>query len=611
MMPNRLAFFLVTTCVLVSTADAQVDQCLDYAPTNSVAWPSTGYGPGSDFRRVVGGNFEGSDDVDGYDLVGLLDSVLVVMSRLHYQTAIYALDWEPVAEPIIADIGVLPDGIAPGRDGLLVSDADGLHLVELEGGTAFTPTTLAAGNPWSGASRLQGADLDLDGDCEVVAAAVDDATILMLQGTVGGSWTTSSFLTTGGILDLVAFEWTTLLAGLELAVLMPDRLVVYSSTGTLLRTFLHTSSQGQLARVRIGGPSDVLAWSRLVSGGGASELVTVRLNTVSQGQPTEFDLCSAIFDVEPVTLSGADYDGDGFDDLLLTHEQNETVIVMLNNGTVPYFETDVTGAYDVIPLVPQPMVGTGNDSIPFFGDLDGNGTADIVHGVSSTQKVEVWMNAAYARQLDENGLITADDIAWYESEFKPGTEQGELWFAMDVPEAFAQNTHVEVIVFDQEMPDNNPVNPAAVYHRVFELAELVGGLTPLQYVILDDLQGSDYWPDHRHYYMRYRFTNASGTSPIVFSNSSPWYVGGWTLKPEAQSSLTVEQLAAYMLSNGGIAGTAFIIAVYNGITPLPPDPPASVVLGAYVPMSRVPPFPPGIVPVVGPAVLSEQGAQTW
>ncbi|MCI0637333.1 MAG: hypothetical protein L0206_25960, partial [Actinobacteria bacterium] len=243
-MPKLLPCLLVATCVLVNAVDAQATPslpCLDYAPTNSVDWPFAGYGPGTDFRRVVAGNLEGSEDVDGLDVLALVGSTLVYMPRLHYQTAIFALDWAPGTESTVNDVAVLPGGIAPGKDGLLVSDGDGLYLVELEGGTAFTATTLAAGNPWSSTARLQAADLDGDGACEVLALAADGVTVLVLQGVLGPSPTTSSFLTVGPVLDLEALEWTTTLAGLELAVLKTDGLHVHAQDGTLLRSFPHAS----------------------------------------------------------------------------------------------------------------------------------------------------------------------------------------------------------------------------------------------------------------------------------------------------------------------------------------------------------------------------------
>src|SRR5262245_4699860 len=125
MIPKRSAFVLVATCV-ASIVDAQgpTDPCIDYAPTNSIVWPTAGYGDGAGFQRVVAGNFDGSEDLDGIDVVVLAGQAVVLALRINYQSAIFALSLEFATEETISDIAVLPDAFA-GKDGLLVSNADG------------------------------------------------------------------------------------------------------------------------------------------------------------------------------------------------------------------------------------------------------------------------------------------------------------------------------------------------------------------------------------------------------------------------------------------------------------------------------------------------------
>ncbi len=617
MIPKRLPFAFVPLCALVNPVVAQTSPCLPYAPSNSFDWPASGYGSAADFRRVVAGKFSGSTDADGSDAIMLVDDALVRLMGINYQTAMVILNWVPVAEQLIEDVAVLPNGIASGKDGLVVSDADGLHLVELLGGASYTATTVGSSNPWASSHDLQGADLDADGTYEIIGVASDDATVLEARKN-GTSWTTTSFLTPGAILDFEAFDWTPVVAGKELAVLMTDRLAVYAANGTLLRTFWHSSTHGQIARVRVGGTSDVLAWSRLASGSGDPELVTVRLTTVSSAQLLEFDVCGSTIEVDPVTLTGADYNGDGFDDLLLTYEEDETAIAVVNTGTSTsdWFDLGDPDLYDALPLVPgTPGAGTGNDCIPFFGDLDGNAIADIVLGVSTPETAEMWRNPAYKRQI-EAVEITSATIARPETEMHPDTsygggDHGELYFGFNVPEDYQYRTHIEVIVFDQDTPLNYYVAPTADYHLVFQLEKNGSVAEPVQYVILGALKEGDIWADRKHYYMRYRFVDASGTpNPTNFLNPSSWFVGGWTIRHVTTDQEVADMANYYMMDNGGISGSAFGINLENGI-PGQPQPEQSTALGAYVPMTRVPPFPPGSTPSPGPAYYSSLGAASY
>lgn len=594
MIPNRLPFVFLQLCALVNPVVAQTSPCLPYAPSNLFDWPASGYGSGSNFQRVVAGNFSGSTDVDGKAVVVHVDDELDVLWGVNYQTSIVTLGWTPVSEQLIADIAVLPDGIATGKDGLLVSDADGLHLVELQGGSSYTSTALFTGNPWTGVKRVQAADIDGDGTNEITGIASDGVTVLKAKKT-SGSWATTSFVAPGAVLDFEAFEWTQVLAGKELAVLMADRLAIFRYDGTLLRSFWHTSAHGQVARVRVGGTSDVLAWSRLASGSGDPELVTVRLNTASSGQPLEFDVCGATIEVDPVTLSGADYNGDGLDDLLLTYEEDETGVVAVCTGQSGWYDLGNSDYYDTLPLVPGTIgVGTGNDCIPFFGDLDGDATADIVAGVSTAGTAEVWRNAAYKRQLlaDET---TSASIVQTQTEIHPvlagSGNHTELYFALAVPQEFNTRTHVEVVLFNQEALNSPTVNLTAVYHHLFTLQFNGSTAAPYQYVVLDGLQEGFEWTNRMHYYMRYRFVNASGTNPnITFASGSQWFVGGWTVRAAAPDPEVADMANYFMMNNGGIG--CFGINVDNSL----PD--QSTALGAYVPMTRVPPFPPGGTPTV-------------
>ena len=127
-MPNRLPFVLVATSVLAPTFAAQTPPCLDYAPTNSIEWPSPGYGDGSEFRRVVAGYFDGSGAIDGRDVVVRAGETAVYVTRPHNWTTSFALDLTPSGAERVVDIAVLPNGIASGKDGLLVTDPDGFKL---------------------------------------------------------------------------------------------------------------------------------------------------------------------------------------------------------------------------------------------------------------------------------------------------------------------------------------------------------------------------------------------------------------------------------------------------------------------------------------------------
>jgi len=258
----------------------------------------------------------------------------------------------------------------------------------------------------------------------------------------------------------------------------------------------------------------------------------------------------------------------------------------------------------VIPLTGG-MVnsGLGNKSIPAFEDLDGSGFMDIVHMVSTTGAVEVWLRAPFQQQITTGEPESSADIARHESEFMPGdatvSEPGEIDFAFNVPVTSPAKTHVELILVHQDDPSTNDVDHQAFYHGIHELEADGGVPEATQKVLLGGQETGDFWVNRDHYYMRYRFVVADPSAPTTtISNPGRWFVGGWTIRwANGPTAYDLGAMSSYMLSNGGIANSQFTL-----ITEAPISGGQSTALGAYVPMTRVPPFAPGAVPTI-PAIV--------
>ncbi|QDU65502.1 hypothetical protein [Engelhardtia mirabilis] len=625
----RLAPVAVAALALINGAAAQgglnpTQTCLDYYPTNSVDWPASGLGAAADFTRIIAGNFDGTEDPDGIDLVGLVGTNLVYLPRLHFQTAMYDI---PLVAAAPTDIEVLRHPMFGGQDSLLVADEYGLHRMTFTGSPSYTLDTLSVGTAWNSATMLHTADLDQDGaQDDVVALAADGVTVLVMLDADGASPVATSFTASDDVLDIETVEWANLAgpAALEIAVLAEDGMTIYKPDGSFVRFFAHAALRGQIARIQTGGALDLLAWTRPKLGQSASEVVVVELLTVHVGPLAHFDLCGTSIDVQPVTSAGGDYNDDGLDDLFITHQENETAVVLINQGTAPWFTTTGDLAYDVIPLSSAGLgTGAGNLAIPVFEDLDGAGRADIVQMVSTTGTIEVWLRAPFQRQLTTGEPESSADIARTESGFTPGDatttppEAGQLEFAFNVPVTDPVKTHIEVLLAVQDDPLNNYVDEDLLYHAVHPLATgsaqvlVLGDLeTLLGSTVIDpgDIQTGYFWTNKRHYYMRYRFVTADVSgSTITITNPGRWFTGGWTIRWEDfPAAYSLSALSSYMLSEGGITDSEFTLLTEVDISG---GSGAGTALGAYVPMQRTPPFPPGQVPTlpavsVGPATTT-------
>ena len=613
--PTRslLVLAATTTPLLAQGGQSGIPpQTLAYTPTNSIEWPVTGFGSPDHFERVACGRFDNGSLLSGPGAAVLLDDP-VNGSNLVYFPIPYALD-EPEgitwATSSVSDIATLIDGTGPGHDSLLVSDAAGIHVAEHDGMTGFGAKTLSSSASWQSVSMLQCDDLDGAGGHEVVALAFDGITVLILGDVQTPSPTTTSILMSSPVFDVTTLEWTSAIAGREIAVLTSDGVRIYSASGSFLRFFAHAASGGQIEGVGTAGSVDLLAWARPDTSGTTHEIAVVRQLNVLAGQPTTFDFQGSPTNVEALTLTSGDYDNDGADDVLLTHDLGNFGVVLLNQGAHPFFTAATPLGYDSIPYDFLFGAGTGNTATPALSDINGDGRVDLVHAITSEGHMDVWLSAAEQRHPTAmlQPVPSSDDIVKINTFFsdngagtsQPPLPRSTLAFAFDSPAQYGSSyDHLQVVVFRQDDPAANYVSHAAEYNRVYRMANL----SESQGIYLDDLEPGNHWPLKTHYYMLYRFvTLVEGTTavpspgPVNVDAGSQWFVGGWTLRNDPADTAPHASLASYyMLSNGGISGTEFGLLPDAG---WPDNSNGGGSIGAYVPMTRVPPFGPGTTPVV-------------
>ncbi len=568
--------------------------CLPYEPQNTVPLPGA-----QGFGRLVIAELDGDQACEGLVLV---DGAAFVLWKITVYDVPQAVQFQSQPPPVsVADIATLSGAGPSGQDGVLMTDERGLFLVTHQLATpapVFQDPTLIAGNVWADAAPIHVDDLDGDGEPDIVGIASDQRSILrcFADGPGGSGFQPAAPIPEPlDLLDVVPVDWDGD-GERELIVLTRRGLLVLDAAGTILATVVHLSVTGCIARFRADdvAAGELLAWTRRASGGG-SELVVLADGLQEGPWPLAFDLCGTQTSIEPTALLAGDYDLSGGDELLLAHDANLTAVVLANLGADepplsgppgPHFDPASQWAHDIVSLGPTPF-GPGGVGIPAFTQIDGDGPDDLGFPVSENPRVEVFVSLPYHRAIG-GGQPNSAQIVAEETEFGPGPDHGTLRFGFEIPVRYASYTHIDMKVWRQPSASSSIEAGGLSNHRhpLRMDGEVVADRWQWIRVECDDFPPLGCWSEPRPYfYTEYRFAQVTETGTTL----TPIFAGGFTLQiicsqypppPNEFMHLTIQ----------GIPGTQFYLFDVNGLTGPTAQATSRELVGAYVPMSNLPPF---------------------
>ncbi len=325
------------------------------------------YGAGGEFTRVAVGSFFDTNDTDVVMLKG--QSPVVGITPGH-STSFVPASSDPLINIVANDIATLPGGGA--LDKLLTVGPAGVQSVVFDTTTwSFVTSTIAAGTDWDDAILVRPADIDADGDQDIVVVASDEVTVRCIEwDQVQSLWVPGfEFTQAYPIRDLELPRWPT------------DRAVfLFTSWGFRVH---EANSGGALLGQRktnnnddhaFGGHSmdtlpelDNSVAAVFYNKTSTFQVLLVFHPTTSGGLSHE-PAISFAGQYEVASLQAADVDGDTDADIVLVKANAPEGVILLNDGD----------PFDLSTPFPFDLFSDTNTSEPGIADFDLDGVVDGV-----------------------------------------------------------------------------------------------------------------------------------------------------------------------------------------------------------------------------------------
>ncbi len=362
---------LLPCVILVASVSAQ--SWLYSGPVEHRAWP--GAAPEAKVTGSAAGLFMGA---------GYPDVVILRDGRPHLFAspgALNCLGSQPIALApagctAIASMYLGRTSNGRRRDQLLVSHEAGLSAWSAD---AQGPkwTLLDSSGTWSSLAKLVVADLDGDGNEDIVGVGSDAHTVQVRLGSASGFGIEYATRFDDPILDVTTTRWDT----------DGTREIAVATVGGLW-----------ICQLDLGDPIDV-------PGTAATEAIVVSARRpggevllLCATDATEVWHLHMIDPANPGSLVlGArgvvacvvgDVDRDGADDLMISQRCNHRALLLAQRPT-NVFPFSMRDALEVPLIADSATPAPTNHVVPVFADLDGDGDADLVHAVQSARTVAV------------------------------------------------------------------------------------------------------------------------------------------------------------------------------------------------------------------------------
>lgn len=392
--------------------------------------------------RTVSGHFTGDDVLD---LALLIEGEVLVLSGRELYLS-FATAWTGVN-----DLDVIPAAGPDRQDGLVFTDASGLHLGWWDLTTHDFDDELVSAGAWAGSPFVRAGAVSGAGRTDVVGVSGSGSQVLVLaaQAPQPGLPLTFAALPGAGftvagesILALTTVEWNGV-APPEIALLTDQALRIETIAGAdLVVQSTAGAPGGQLATLRQAGtPAQRLVWvTAEIPGPPATQLLYTF-------DAAGVDVPGNVSGVAVTSVTAGDWDGDGDDDIALGYQALQQIAVLENERSAGQptgpsfpFGGGVTTFTLGAPATPNP----GHVANAAFGDFDGDGDMDVASAVQATGELRIGRNALIdAAAL--HPLVT--DLSYVVTESSP---TGDLLLTIDRPLAHQLPLdEVEVIVWRQ------------------------------------------------------------------------------------------------------------------------------------------------------------------
>ncbi|MFO1051600.1 MAG: hypothetical protein U1F36_05260 [Planctomycetota bacterium] len=455
-------------------------------------------------------------DVDGdlrADVIALRDgtlsgfrSAVVTRQPLGFQTAsgFYAHDF--------AASDATPQ--APTR--IYVVGNDGLHVDEYQASSGSMSDTLALTGAWVGAQRVLCAEVD--GGRALVGVHADGHTLLYATDVAGTVSAVGTLSLSSAVVDLALLDWQGNGSVSVAVATAADGLLLVPPSGTA--TQLATSAMGSfLAPLHKGDAADRLCWLHPVTGGFA-------LKVFRQGGSEDDVSLSSIDD--PSGMACADLDADGLSDCMITQRASFDAVVLLrqtdSGSPATEWFADTANTRKAFTVWDGTHPGSPLDlAPPAFTDMDRDGHADLVAGLTSVDSVAVKVGIAFddPNAVDPSILSATVDSTW-SIDSTISTTDPTLALKLDVGSLATGMTHVEVVDyagdFDESLGDSQMESTARSdrYHALHGVSGYEGHYD----VPVVTGESSEYW-DHGHtHFLEVRFVQLDSFGNLIAATRS-------------------------------------------------------------------------------------------
>ncbi len=341
-------------------------------------------------------------------------------------------------------------GTGPGgRDEILATTELGLRAWSRVGGQ-FTERSIGDDDLWAKVTRLLAVDLDGVNGPDLVGMDETGVKAWVALATPSGYGPELSFLIPEEAFAVVACDFSGD-GERQLAFSCPSTLRVYGYDGST--RFVQSAPGSSILTVihQAAGPAERVAWI-VHEGGGDGDLYL--FDAMLLAGPFPIDVAGA------VGIAGGDLDGDGTDELVVTHTADPSLKILqgLEEPSGP------TGTQTVV--IGPPGLGSLHEAWPVVEDLDNDGDMDITVPVQADEMIFVLLNGlvdhrAKAPSFDDSVLFN------HGSQGTGGPTIGYLKIALlNGADAPPDATHVQLAVWQQPMW-GGPTPPSPEPEHIF------------------------------------------------------------------------------------------------------------------------------------------------
>ncbi|MCK6448323.1 MAG: FG-GAP-like repeat-containing protein [Planctomycetes bacterium] len=381
-----------------------------------------------------------------------------------------------------------------GGDAVAIATATGLELWRVDAGNWALTKTSIANTTIAGAKQLASADVDGDGDDDLVGLTSSGTSAFVAYQASGAFGAPAATFSIGGLgLALAALQWDGS-GALEVAVLRTDGLRVFTSSGSTVDSLIAGASASGLLVVLHDGSRERAAWIDEVGSAAALRVAGRDPSGAVIVEPT-LSLGSLL---HPTGIASYDGNFDGYPDLVITHRFSHLEIVLQHQdtGTTP----SASGSYSLsapfgVWLLPadatDPSASNSTSTAwPVAGDLDGDFDIDI--GFASAAFGEVRSIVAELTDPTEftNRLNPQFEPA-YEGNVVTQGSTGELFnitagYRIPVSSLTETATHLEVVI--------HAADPVSQCTPDFAGGPLVNEIYPIANLVFPDSTDADQRP---------------------------------------------------------------------------------------------------------------------